>query len=253
VTSEPSPARPPLDLELIYADCLPRVHGFALKMLGDPDAALDVAQDTFTAAFARRDSFRGDSTPLTWLLSIARNLCLRRLDLARVRRFEDFEAVMAYAEAPSPDHSESELRLYIEEVKEGCLVGLLQCLPVSQRCAFVLHLLNDLPIGDVARIMGKSENSIRILLSRARTKMRTFLCQNCSLLGGTKCSCSNMVEFSLRHDLIEAYRPNPEIGHIKSELRQFADEVELYRSLPGHEEALARVIESGRFAIFSTK
>jgi RNA polymerase sigma-70 factor (ECF subfamily) len=243
----------PLDVEALYAEYLPRVYGFAFRMLGDREAALDAAQDAFAAAVAGAASFRGESSPLTWLLSITRNFCLRRLDAARPRRFEDFEAIMTgYAQEPSPNHPDSELRFYIEEVKEGCLVGLLQCLPASQRCVFVLHLLTELPIADVASIMGKSQNSVRILLSRARSRMRDFLCANCALMGGRKCSCANMVEFSLKHDLVATYRPEPGISQIKAELRRFSDEVELYRSLPGHEAAIAGLIESGRYAIFST-
>ena len=79
--------RPPLDLETIYGECFPRVYGFALRMLGDRETALEIAQDTFANAVARADSFRGESAPLTWLLSIARNLCLRKLSVARSRRF----------------------------------------------------------------------------------------------------------------------------------------------------------------------
>lgn len=242
-----------LDIGLLYAECFPRVYGFALRMLGDTDAALDVAQDTFAAAFAKAGSFRGESSPLTWLLVITRNLCLRRLSAARPRRFEDFEAIMSQeAEEPSAAHSANEVRVYVEEVKEGCLVGLLQCLPISQRCVFVLHLLSDLQISEIGRIMGKSENAVRILLSRARSRMRAFLCQNCSLLGGSRCACANMIEFSLKHDLIARYDPHPGLDQIKAELRHFGDEVELYRSLPGHEAAIAALIGSGRYAVFST-
>ena len=256
VTTEPLVARTnvPLDLECMYTESLPRVYAFALRMLGDREAALDVAQDSFTQALARAESFRGESAPLTWLLSITRNLCLKKLQGARERRFEDFEAIIEqYAVETSPSYSEVERRLYVDEVKEGCLVGLLQCLPLSQRCVFVLHLLNDVPIADVGQIMGKSDNSVRILLSRARSRMRSFLCQNCSLLGGTTCSCSNMVDFSLRHDLIERYRPGLGIQKIREEVRRFSDEVELYRSLPEPEADIARLIKSRRYAIFSTE
>ena len=146
-----------LDIERLYHDCLPRVYAFALRMLGDREAALDVAQESFAIALARADSFRGDSSPQTWLFSIARHLCLRRLRGARARSFDDFEAIIAqHAEEPSTAHLEIERRVYVDEVKEGCLVGLLQCLPFSQRCVFVLHLLNDLPIADVGAIMGRA-------------------------------------------------------------------------------------------------
>jgi RNA polymerase sigma factor (sigma-70 family) len=256
VTIEPPAAKPStnIDVEGLYAECLPRVYAFALRMLGDREAALDVAQDSFAVALARADSFRGESAPLTWLLSITRNLCLKRLRGRRARSFDDFESLIdRYAVEPSPEFSEIERRSYVEEVKEGCLVGLLQCLPFSQRCVFVLHLLTDLPTADVGRIMGKSENSVRILLSRARSRMRAFLCQHCSLLGGSTCSCDHMIDFSLERGLIEKYGAEPGVSQIKEELRRFSDEVDLYRSLPQADAAVAQLMKSGRYSIFSPK
>ena len=59
MTIEPPAARPStnIDIEGLYAECLPRVYAFALRMLGDREAALDVAQDSFAVALARADSF----------------------------------------------------------------------------------------------------------------------------------------------------------------------------------------------------
>src|SRR3954470_7114386 len=42
--------------------------------LGERDAVEEVVQDTFVRAFGSLDSFRGESTFRTWLLTIARNL-----------------------------------------------------------------------------------------------------------------------------------------------------------------------------------
>ena len=54
MTTKPdiAPAHNRLDLERLYAECLPRMHAFALRMLGDGEAAQDVAQDAFAVAFA---------------------------------------------------------------------------------------------------------------------------------------------------------------------------------------------------------
>jgi RNA polymerase sigma factor (sigma-70 family) len=257
VTSEHGSAIPraTLDVERLYAESFPRVSAFAFRLLGDRDAALDAAQDSFAIALEQAQSFRGESAPLTWLLSITKNLCLSRLRGARRRRFEDIEAIVdRCSEPPSAAYSALERRFYVEAVKEGCLVGLLRCLPVSQRCVFVLCLLNDLPITDVGRIMGKTENSIRILLSRARAKMRAFLCRNCSLLGdGVRCSCANMIEFSLKRGLVERYRPLLAPRQVEDELRRFSDEVELYRSLPDPPAAIARLLASGRYAVLAER
>jgi RNA polymerase sigma-70 factor, ECF subfamily len=251
----PKAARAELDVGTLYGECFPRVYAFALRMLGDEESALDVAQETFVAVIANAGSFRGESAVLTWVLSITKNLCRKRLKGSREKSFGDIEALVdRYSRGPSAAHSEIERLFYVEEVKEGCLVGLLQCLPFAQRCVFILNLLCGLPIADVGRVMGRSENSIRILLSRARSGIRAFLCENCSLMReGNKCSCANMIEFSLTRDLIERYRPELGVPEIKAELKRFADEVELYRSLPEPEAAISSVLESGRYAIFDKK
>jgi RNA polymerase sigma-70 factor (ECF subfamily) len=246
-------ASPSLDFERLYEECLPAVYGFAYRMLGDRESALDAAQESFVRALAGASSFRGESAPLTWLLSIARNVCLRRMSGGRERTLADFEAaVERFGREPAPTHSEVERRVYVEEVKEGCLIGLLQCLPIGWRTAFILVLLNDVSIADAARIMGRSENSVRILVSRARSRLRAFLCENCSLLGAGGCSCSRMIEFSLDRDLIERYRPEIVVPRVRDELRRFSDEVELYRSLQDSADAIAEAMKSGRYSLFAS-
>jgi RNA polymerase sigma factor (sigma-70 family) len=251
-------ARAALDgpaIERIFAEGLPRVVSFAARMLGDEEAARDVAQEAFAAALAKAGSFRGESAPLTWIMSIAKNLCRKRLSRSRESTFRDFEALIeSSSEPPSAGRSGGELGFYIEEVKRGCLVGLLKCLPFAQRSAFVLHLLNGFPVGDVARILGKSENSVRILISRARAGLKDFLCENCSLMSeGNRCRCENMIEFSLRRDLIRVYRPEMGIEEMKGELRRFSDEVELYKSLPDPAAAVSAAIRGGTYRILSKK
>jgi RNA polymerase sigma factor (sigma-70 family) len=236
----------------IYEDHFSRVYAFALRIVGDEEEARDIAQETFVAVVDGIGAFRGESAVCTWVLSIAKNLCYKRLKDRREKKFSDIEAIIdEYSEEPSAEQSILERRFYIEEVRNGCLLGLLQCLNFAQRCVFVLHLLNDVPIAEIAVIMGKSPNSIRIILSRARAGMRDFLCANCSMVRkGARCSCANMIAFSLKRNLIEKYHPRTDIPEIQEELRRFADEVELYRALPAPEIAIARLLESGRYKIF---
>jgi RNA polymerase sigma factor (sigma-70 family) len=242
------------DAEQLYAESFPRTYAFAYRMLGDRDAALDAAQEAFAIALRHAASFRGDSAPLTWLLAITRNECLRRLEARRKGSFSGLEAIIErHAQPPTSVESDVERRAYVAQVKEGCLIGLLQCLPVAQRTVFVLHLLNDISIADTARIIGRSDNAVRILLSRARSRMRAFLCRNCTLLGGTTCACENMIEFSLRRDLIERHPQGMRVEAIRDELGRFADEVALYRSLPDPTDRIRELVSSGRFAVLSAK
>jgi RNA polymerase sigma factor (sigma-70 family) len=243
------------DIGRLYEETLPRLYSFALRMLGDEEAARDVAQETFALAIAKADSFRAESAASTWIFSIARNLCLKRLQGARERSFGDMETLIDNQGArPPSERSDAERRFYVEEVKQGCLLGLLQCLPLAQRCVFILHLLNEVPVAEVATIMDKSENAIRILLTRARSGMKGFLCNNCSLMkAGNTCSCENMIDFSLKRDLIAKYGPTMSAPEIAGELRLFADETELFMSLPDPAEAFSRLVRSGRLEILAKK
>jgi hypothetical protein len=101
--------------------------------------------------------------------------------------------------------------------------------------------------------MRRSPNAVRILVTRARSRLREFLCRNCEHLGGGRCRCVNMIEFSLEHDLIDRYRPTTDIPGIRRELRRFSDEVSLLRSLPRPEDAIADALASGRYSLFPGK
>jgi RNA polymerase sigma-70 factor (ECF subfamily) len=51
----------------------PRIHSAILRMIGDPEAANDLAQETFLKAFAALASFRRGAAFSTWLYAIALN------------------------------------------------------------------------------------------------------------------------------------------------------------------------------------
>ena len=55
------------------------VYNLALRMMGSPEDAEDVAQDAFISAYRAYDRFRGDSRVTTWLYRITTNAALMRL------------------------------------------------------------------------------------------------------------------------------------------------------------------------------
>ena len=71
----------------VYARYERMVYQFVYHMLGDPDDADNVKQDTFLKVYRSLPSFRGQCGLLTWLLKVAANLCRDRLK-SRARRGE---------------------------------------------------------------------------------------------------------------------------------------------------------------------
>jgi RNA polymerase sigma factor (sigma-70 family) len=73
-------------------------------MLRDRAAAEDVTQEVFSDALRGLSTFRGDASPRTWLLSIARNPCI---DYLRARK-RDPSGGARDESAPDPDEHADE-------------------------------------------------------------------------------------------------------------------------------------------------
>jgi len=135
------------------------VHRYLFRACGgDRSLAEDLAQDVYTAALVRaRD---GDATVLVlpWLLAVARNKLVDHF-----RRVERERRKLALVEL---DVSGSRAD------RDGWLIARLGSLPPLQRAAIALRYVDDLPVGEVARVLGKSHKATESLLSRAREALR---------------------------------------------------------------------------------
>ena len=149
-----------------------------------------------------------------------------------------------------PELTAWEKQELIQQVKEGCLTGLVRCLAFQQRMAFILHVLMQLPIQDVADILGKSDAATKVLIHRARRNLKNFLGKNCSVYDpANPCQCEELVGLCLRQGWIErsssAGKRPPEPQQIEAEIKGIREVVELYTSfsVPQPAEELRRRIQ----------
>jgi RNA polymerase sigma-70 factor, ECF subfamily len=63
-----------------------RMFNAMLRIIGDPEEARELTQETFTRGLARLDSFRGEAGPYTWLFRIGMNLAISQLRKVDRRR-----------------------------------------------------------------------------------------------------------------------------------------------------------------------
>jgi hypothetical protein len=129
-----------------------------------------------------------------------------------------------------------ERRYLTQEVREGCLAGLLRGLSFHQRCAFILHVLVGLSVSEAAEVLEKSEPATKVLIHRARTNLKNFLCRNCSLYDpGNRCRCRNLIHFSLQQGWIG--RPSlttlerADLRQMEQEIGAVRNTVQLYKNL----------------------
>jgi RNA polymerase sigma-70 factor (ECF subfamily) len=150
-----------------YRRTLPRVYAYLVSRTGgDVGLAEELAQQAFTAAIDQRSRFDGRSDTVTWLCGIARHKladhfrALER-DERRQRRMEVREIQL---DAGRQTDLGFEDRSMIAEI--------LRSLPANQRAVLAFVVLDDLPVAEAARLLGKSHGATESLLFRARDNFR---------------------------------------------------------------------------------
>lgn len=137
------------------------IQGVAYLILRDRQAAEDVLMDTLISALDRGATLREDGSLRAWLLRIATNLALGKR--RRERRVTWLE-VLPEGSAPQPDVTD-----------HLALLAGLNDLPARTRAAVVLHYYADLPVAQVATVMGTSENTVKTQLRKALARLRVSL------------------------------------------------------------------------------
>jgi RNA polymerase sigma-70 factor (ECF subfamily) len=142
-----------------YFATVAAVHGYLLRAsCGDRPLAEDLTQEVYSAALVRARDGDAGVLALPWLRATARNKLVDHF--RRVER-ERRKIALLVADAPSPPPE-----------PDAVLLDRLQSLPPTQRAAVALRYVDDLPVDDVARALGKSRKATESLLSRARETLR---------------------------------------------------------------------------------
>jgi RNA polymerase sigma-70 factor (ECF subfamily) len=221
------------EAEILYNKFNKKIYNLAYRMTGNKEDASDITQEAFIQAFKSIDKFRGESGHYTWLYQIAKNKCLRFLERKGKLTFQSLQELSETVCSPiSEEIPEKDKMQYISQVKDGCLSGLLRCLPIQQRLAFILNIFLEISIKQVALIIDKSENATRILIHRSRQCIKEYLCENCSLYNSKNtCRCENLINFSLKMNWIEPALEKSKILKAEKEIKDLKDEVRLYKTL----------------------
>lgn len=144
-----------------------RVFGFTRNMVWHSADVEDLVQEVFVAAFRKLESFDSTRSQFsTWLLTIARNLCLNHLKRSSIPTTSEFD-VKALTTQPLDTVVNSELHARLDAA--------LNQLPLEQRTAFVLAEIQELPYAEIAIIEDVELGTIKSRVSRARQRLREVL------------------------------------------------------------------------------
>ena len=160
------------------------LYNFAYYRVNNKEVSEDVVQETFIAALKAQKSFRGESTELTWLLSILKRKVIdyfRKVSSGKERTVSDytlpfqdegmFEGHWLVNRLPKDWSTDADSSLNQEEFQQ-ILEVCLSLLPPKWRSVFVLKFMEELNSDEVCKEAGCTPSNFWVIIHRARLKLR---------------------------------------------------------------------------------
>ncbi len=144
------------------------IYHYCLRMLGDPDDAVDLLQETFMSIYKSLDSFRFDSSFKTWAIRIAHFRCVEFYRKRKVCQPLD-KAPEIYSDDSSP-----ELHLFNYQSGEQ-VINALSILPWEQRSVVELKFFQHFTFEQIATQLDVSQNTVKSRLYSALKKLKSQL------------------------------------------------------------------------------
>ena len=154
-------------LDELYYKTKTAVFGYSLSLLKNFHDAEDVTQDVFVTIYVNAPAYESAGKPLAWILTIARNLCYKKLNACKRTDYLDSdEAERFFAEHAMSASTIAENKFFIEE----CLNNL----SGKERDILVLHAVAGMKFREVAAFTETSLSSVLSVYHRAIKKIKNI-------------------------------------------------------------------------------
>lgn len=184
-------------LETIAQDYGKMVSAVCRRMITNEETARDAAQQVWVEIVRSFPSFRSESKISTWIYTITRRVAL---DYAKNERLITTRFLHAYSlqeEFDMPDDTDLEKNIWIRQMCDKCVTGMLHCVDNETRLAHIFRDVVDLEYGEIAAILEKEEATVRQMVVRSRKKLNSFIRDKCTLYspeGDCRCRMKKWVE-----------------------------------------------------------
>ena len=145
------------------------------RMVRHPDDTRELCQVVFLRIYQSLHQYRGESALKSWIAQVAYSVARRHLERRRIPIAESSggEDGLSVAESIG-DGFDLEAAAAGEEINAH-LHAAIEALPPLQRTLLTLYHLEEMPIGEIARVTGLAEGTIKSHLFRSRKLLRRAL------------------------------------------------------------------------------
>ena len=151
------------------------VYNLCYRMLGEPTAAEDAAQETFWRAFQNLRRYDTSRPFITWLLSIAAHYCIdqqrkHRLSILELDEFPDLD--FADTNVPNPEKTVS------NDQEDRLLHELINKLSGQDRAAVILKYWYDCSEEEISQMLSLTVSAVKSRLHRSRKLLAEMISTN---------------------------------------------------------------------------
>ena len=148
------------------------VYRLAFSYLKNIQDAEDITQEAFLKLYRCDADFPASENEKAWLIRVTVNLCKNQLRANKFKKLVPFNDSIAVSNIPVFMQSELET------------LDLLDSLSPKYRAVMYLYYYEKYRTAEIAKMLGKNENTIRIQLKRGREQLKTILTDGSELSKG---------------------------------------------------------------------
>ena len=148
---------------------------FAYSFISDLYEAEDIVQECFARVYINRTEYKPLNTFKTYLFAVIRNRCIDRLRHNKKNRMINLDDITEISNNITPEDTA------VKSERMTAIFKHLDNLPENYKTALYLFAVDEMTYGQIAKVMRKSIAQVKIIIYRARKKLRK-LCEGDDIL-----------------------------------------------------------------------
>jgi len=153
-----------IDIEKLYELYFMKVYSYVMTLSKNQSTAEEITQNTFFKAMQSQHTHKGQSSELTWLCAIAKNMYID--EYRKRKKYSPLDDINDISECKGIEEN-------FENADSSYMIHcILHSLEEPYKEVFHLRVFGELSFKTIGKIFGKTENWARVTYHRARLKIR---------------------------------------------------------------------------------